>query len=238
MQVVEVTGLSVRSAVISMCRRETPLKFALFPVFRVASPAFSRQIRARLRECDLIVAEGVEDRAPSLAGPGVPYRLAPRLRRNGLAAQDVSTLLPDGVAVVRPEPTGGRAEPGPQKPPWRDHAALVLAAPLVGLAFAARRPRAHFIQRCFDQHLEVDDMPPVHQAERRAAAYAPAGAGGQRDGPLLTALERIHREHAREPLTVAVVFGAQRIPQIARDLNERLGYRPREAEWLTVVVLA
>lgn len=231
MQVVEVTGLSVRSAVISMWRRETPLKFALFPVFHVASPAFYRQVRARLRDCDLILAEGVGGPALSVAGPAVLSRLAPRLRRNGLALQDESTLLPDGVAVVRPDPGGAQHEA--KAPPGSKHGLGVFAAPLAGLRFAIRGPRMFF-----GEDLKVGELSFTHGTEYFKAADPPAGAGEQCDEQLHAALGRIHREHAGEPITVGVVYGARRIPAIARDLNANLGYRLREAEWLTVALLA
>ncbi|HEY3872553.1 MAG TPA: hypothetical protein VGM10_29625 [Actinocrinis sp.] len=224
MQVVEVTGLSVRSAVISMCRRETPLTFALFPVFRVASPAFYRQVRARLRECGLILAEGT--------GPAVPSRLAPRLRRSGLALQGDNTLLPDGVAVVRPDPAGAQHE-ARAAAPGRRYGLGALAAPLAGLRFAIRGPRMFF-----GEDLKVGELSFPYRSEYFKAADPSAGANEQCGEQLHAALGRIHREHAREPMTVGVVCGAPRIPAVARDLNASLGYRLREAEWLTVALLA
>jgi hypothetical protein len=235
MQCVEVTGLSVRSAVISMCRRETPLKFALFPVFHVASPAFYRQVRARLRDCDLIVAEAIEGSSHAASGPAVSPRIAPRLRRNGLALQDDSTLFPDGVAVVRPDGDDARSGAGAETsaPPGRRHGLTVLTAPLAGLLLAIRGPRMFF-----GEDLAVDDPPPNRRTDHTKAADSPAKADGQCDGQLYAALGRIHREHSREPITVGVVYDARHIPAIAHDLNANLGYRPRESEWLTVAVLA
>ncbi|MGW8800759.1 hypothetical protein ACWGN9_27350 [Streptomyces sp. NPDC055775] len=60
MQIIDVTGHAVRSAVITMRRTETPLEYVIFPMLHVASPTFNSQVRIRLRECDLIVIEGPE----------------------------------------------------------------------------------------------------------------------------------------------------------------------------------
>ncbi|WP_330242706.1 MULTISPECIES: hypothetical protein [unclassified Streptomyces] len=48
MQIIEVTGYAVRSAVITMGRTGTPLEFVIFPMLHVASPTFSSQVRIRL----------------------------------------------------------------------------------------------------------------------------------------------------------------------------------------------
>jgi pheromone shutdown protein TraB len=57
----------------------------------------------------------------------------------------------------------------------------------------------------------------------------------RRDQLLLDALGRIHLERCDESITVAVVYGAGHIPAVAAGLMARYGYRPREAEWITLL---
>lgn len=99
MQIIEVTGFGARSAAITLRRDDTPLKFVVFPMLHVASPAFYAQVRSRLKACDLIVVEGIQGKAAQVSAMTLAYRFAPRRRRNGLAEQSESTLLPAGVPV-------------------------------------------------------------------------------------------------------------------------------------------
>lgn len=77
MQIIEVTGYAVRSAVITMRRTGTPLEFVIFPMLHVASPTFYSQIRVRLKECDLVVAEGIRGRSVGVSALTLAYRFAP-----------------------------------------------------------------------------------------------------------------------------------------------------------------
>lgn len=40
-----------------------------------------------------------------------------------------------------------------------------------------------------------------------------------------------------EPIEVAVDYGAAHMPAVVQGLGEQFGYRPRSAEWLTVIEL-
>jgi hypothetical protein len=70
---------------------------------------------------------------------------------------------------------------------------------------------------------------------------AAAEQGGQgegeldRDERLLAALSELVRTRSSERIDVAVVYGARHVPAIVRGLADRHGYRPRTAEWLTVL---
>lgn len=232
MQVVEVTGYAVRSAVITLRRRETPLRIVLFPMFHVASPSFFAQVRLRLAGCDVIVAEGVRGRAREVSTLTAAYRFAPKRSRNGLVEQDYATLLPAGVPVVAPDATAQQVASDLRRLPRLTRLPLMMLAPVMGLIFMLRGPRAFF-----DEDLAVDDLPLTHRAEWLERDGDPlAAVNDRRDRMLLDALARIHEHRGQEPITVAVVYGASHIPAVAAALFSRFGYRPREAEWITVVV--
>ncbi|WP_329175102.1 hypothetical protein [Streptomyces sp. NBC_01477] len=233
MQIVEVTGLAVRSAVFTMRRKGTPLEFVVFPMTHVASPTFYRQVRRRLRDCDLIVMEGVKGRSAGLSTLTLAYRFAPRRRRNGLVAQNDAGLLPEGVPVLYPDVTAAEAMADLRELPRATYVLLMVLAPLMGLVFALRGPRAFL-----DENQVVEDLPPTLRAEMSAGNDVERALTVRRDRRLLEALDAIHTERRDEPIRVAVVYGAGHVPAIVAGLAERYGYLPRDSEWLTVVVPA
>ncbi|MGQ4515401.1 hypothetical protein [Streptomyces sp. DW26H14] len=233
MQIVEVTGYAIRSAVITMRRRETPLEFVIFPMQHVASPTFYSQVRARLGRCDLIVIEGVRGRSAGLSALTLAYRFAPRRRRNGLREQREELLLPGDVPVIHPDLTAAEAMADLRELPRWLYLLLMVAAPVMGLVFALRGPGAFL-----DEDLVVEDLPSTFRAEMLADHPVEHALTDRRDQRLLDALGEIHAERGDEPIRVAVVYGAGHVPAIVSGLAHRYGYRPREAEWLTVLVLA
>ncbi|MET8832110.1 hypothetical protein ABZX40_40840 [Streptomyces sp. NPDC004610] len=230
MQIVEVTGYAVRSAVITMRRRGTPLEFVIFPMLHAASPTFYSQVRLRLAECDLIVLEGVRGKSLGLRALTLAYRFAPRRRRNGLQEQHDDLLLPEGVPVVRPDVTAAEAVEDLKSLSRWTYLMLMVAAPVLGLVVALRGPRAFL-----NEDLAVEDLPSTARAETLADDPVEHALTDRRDQRLLDALGEIHTERATEPIRVAVVYGARHAPAIVSGLWDRYGYRPREAEWLTVL---
>ncbi|MFG1809264.1 hypothetical protein [Streptomyces sp. NPDC049040] len=231
MQIVEVTGYAVRSAVYTMRRKDTPLQFVLFPMLHVASPTFYAQVRRRLRTCDLIVMEGIKGRSAGVGTLTLAYRFAPRRRRNGLVEQHDADLLPAGVPVLYPDVTAAEAMADLRALPRMTYATLMVAAPVMGLVFAIRGPRAFL-----DEDLAVEDLPSTHEAEALADHEVLHAMTDRRDRRLLEALGAIHAERRDEPIRVAVVYGAGHVPAIVTGLVEGFGYQPRDAEWLTVLV--
>lgn len=229
-QVIEVTGYAIRSSVITMRRRQSPLRFQLYPMMHVASPTFYQQVASRLAACDLIVAEGVKGKSAAVSTLTLAYRFAPRRSRNGLDLQDSRTLLPAGVPVLNPDVTAAEVARQLRTLPRLTRWAVLAGAPVYGLIFALRGPRAFL-----DEDMVVEDLPTTRRAERIADDGFAEVFGGGRDRRLLAALDKIHEERRDEPITVAVVYGADHVPAIAAGL-QRHGYRPREAEWLTVCV--
>ncbi|MDT9700865.1 hypothetical protein [Streptomyces sp. P17] len=233
MQIIEVTGYAVRSAVITMRRTGTPLEFVVFPMLHVASPTFYAQVRLRLRECDLIVMEGIRGKSAGISALTLAYRFAPRRRRNGLQEQRDEVLLPESVPVIKPDVTAAEAIADLKALPRWTYALLMAGAPAMGLVFALRGPRAFL-----DEDLAVDDLPSTLRAEMMADDPLEHALTDRRDKRLLDALGELLAERADEPIRVAIVYGAGHVPAIVSGLMDRYGYRAREAEWLTVLVPA
>ncbi|WP_425837789.1 hypothetical protein [Streptomyces fractus] len=232
MQIIEVTGYAVRSAVVTLRRRGTPMEFVVFPMLHVASPTFYDQVRLRLRKCDLIVVEGIRGKSAAVSALTLAYRFAPRRSRNGLQEQRAD-LLPESVPVVCPDVTAAEAVADLKTLPRWMYLMMLLGAPVMGLVFALRGPRAFL-----DEDMELDDLPMTARAEMLADHPIGHAMSDHRDQRLLDALDGIHAEHHTEPLRVAIVYGAGHVPAIVAGLRERHGYLPRDAEWLTVHLMA
>lgn len=233
MRIVEVVGSTVRHAVMILRRRDTALQFMLVPMTHVACPEFYEQVRRRLSACDLIVAEGFQDRSWQVGVLTMAYRFMPRRRRNGLVLQDDAMLLPPGVPVVVPDVTAAQAVADLRAlGRWR-YWGLLVAAPVFGAVAAVRGPRM-FLGR----NLEV--RIPVTRAGVRMPHYdlGPVGRAmlERRDRHLIEALGQIHLQRQHESITVAVVYGAEHIPEVYASLLVHYGYRPGETEWLTAIV--
>jgi hypothetical protein len=247
MQIIESSVIGVRSSVLRLTRAGSPLEFRFFPMVHVGEPAFYAAVTDRLRRCDLVVAEGVGGTATpegrvSSPSPTVgsvaasaltaSYRLPARFGRTGLVEQNIpyATL---GVPVRYPDMTDEQFSTGWRAvPAWQRALALGLS-PLAGLdrmLFGSRRELARQLS-CDDldwqdELLDVDSMDDLL-----------ALLGEKRDQLLITELDRIHREHVEESVTVGVVYGAAHTAPAVHGMRTLHRYGIRSAEWLTVFSL-
>jgi len=222
MQYIEASVIGVRSAVITLKRRATPLRFVLIPMVHVAEPGFYREVAALAGNCALIVAEGVPSRyAPMQA-------MMARLRWDRLVDQITSLDLESlGVPVQ-----------------WEF---VVDDQPKSGLDQAKARATdvtAAVVLRALGRYGSPLGLPSLDQADDHddrwewlASGRLDRFLGGQqqhRDSQLVQALAAIHAERQHDPAAVAVVFGAAHIPAVVDHLTGQFGYYVGDASWLTV----
>jgi len=74
----------------------------------------------------------------------------------------------------------------------------------------------------------------AHQATSIDVIAHPGRPGQPWQRTLMTA---VHEVHAAELLTVAIGYGAYRVPAITHGRRDRYGYFVRDAAWLTVFTL-
>jgi hypothetical protein len=229
-QIIETSVIGVRSAVITFRRTDTPMQIVLFPMLHLGTTNFYKAVAARLRDCQLVVAEGIKGKSATTSLLTMSYRLLGRSRRLGLVVQDLhlDTL---GIPVIRPDMTG--EELGSR---WRNgvrllHRVMIIAAVPV---FAAGM-LLFGTRRVLGRYLALDDLP-TREQEITEAAFEDIDDNilRDRDALLIDALTSLHQERSAEPIRVAVVYGAGHIPAVAAMLVSRLGYHARAAEWLTV----
>jgi hypothetical protein len=236
MQIIEVTDLAVRSAVIRLRHRESPMRFVIYPMIHMARPTFYKAVAAGLKRADVVVVEGVgggrRRRSVMFSALTLSYRVLRFNRRAKLVEQDIDYAAL-GVPVVRPDVSLEEFADGWRRAPLRDRLVMWCFLPLVVVArlFGGTR-------MIWSRSMEQNDLPSPED-EEIADRYPELDEafGGERDERLLAALYRLHEERHAEDIEIAVVYGAGHVPAIVRGLRDRYGYRPRSADWLTVVDL-
>jgi hypothetical protein len=228
-QLIEASITGVRSAVITLRSRDAPLVFVLFPMLHLGTEAFYGTVASRLNSCDVVVAEGISGRSVVVAALTLTCRLPGRRRRLGLVKQHID-LAGLGVPVIRPDMTSAEFSTGWRAVPLLQRALVICLAPLVAAVFWLIGTR-----RILSRYAAVDDLPAPGESQLRDQAGELVDLiVDRRDRLLLSALDALCDQHMTEPMTVAVVYGAGHMPAVAHHLAAAHGYRPREAEWLTV----
>ncbi|MBU2665376.1 hypothetical protein KOI35_17865 [Actinoplanes bogorensis] len=224
MQLTEVSVFGLRSVVLVLRHRESPLRFVLLPTVHLGRPDYYQQLARRLATCDLIVAEMYD--GPS--STGLAYLTALRLTRQhrggplvhqniDYRALGVPTVWPDGEVIPgrhRRMPLWG----------WLD---LITMVPYLTVTMAIGG-RDFLLRRNFE--ISDDSEPRLRPAILHRMLLE------ERDHLLLATLTGIHHERRHEHIDVAVIYGAAHLPAVVRLLAGRLGYRPqRGGEWLVVI---
>jgi len=232
MQIVEVSSFGVRSAVITLRRKGSPLHFVLYPMLHMASEGFYGEIRRRLKTADIIVVEGVwkgnsRKGAVLMRALTFSYRVLKFNRRANLVEQDIDySEYP--VPIVHPDVSADEFAQGWGKLSLTNRLLMwaVLPVVVIGRLFGGSR-------WIWDRAMEETDLPDVETLPDEFDEVFL----GERDRRLLEALYEVHQKNSEENLEVAVVYGAGHVTAIVRGLLERCGYRPRSADWVTVVSL-
>jgi hypothetical protein len=229
MQLIEVSVTGVRSAVITLQSKGTPMRIILFPMVHVGAPDFYRSVTARLANCGLIVAEGISGRSVTAWALTLAYRLPTRGRHLALTVQDID-YASLSIPIVRPDMTAQQFRKRWRSIPVLQRLAVWCLVPPFALAFALLGTR-----RTLSRHLSSDDLPALAEEQaRQAIPELTELILDHRDALLMASLASIHQEWHAEKIDVAVVYGAGHMPAITHELLRRYNYRPRTAEWLTV----
>jgi hypothetical protein len=230
MQLVEVSMTGVRSAAITLKAPDTAMRIILFPMLHLGSASYYRSVNARLANCDLIVAEGVAGRSVIGWAISLAYRLPARRRRLALIVQtiDYASL---GVPVVRPDMTARQFRERWRSVPLLQRLAVWCLVPPFALSFALLGTR-----RTLSRHVGAEDLPdPMEMQARQLMPQFHELLLDHRDRLLTDCLASIYEARHAEEIDVAVVYGAGHMAAVTRELFRRYHYRPRTADWLTVL---
>jgi hypothetical protein len=228
-QIIENSVVGTRSAVLRLTKRGGGPAIVVFPMLHVAEPQFFRDVEARLRECDLLVVEGIQGESSAVDGLTMTYRVMPANEESGLVEDNIP-YGDLGVPFVAPDMSGEEFQEGFEELPWKTRAVMWAAAPVVSIGqfFAGRRV-------LLSPDIEVNDLP-TRQEELRGEEWDRFFdlLLDRRDDRAVAAVAGVVRDRGDEALEVAVVYGARHVPGILRGLY-KLGYRVVEADWLMAV---
>jgi hypothetical protein len=230
-QIIEVTGLGVRSAAIRLRRRDSALQFVVYPMIHMARPQFYRDVTTRLRRAQLIVVEGVHGgrTSPLFQALTLSYRVLRFNRRVQLVEQNIDYQAL-GVPIIHPDVSAGEFRADWRRVPWRGRMLMWLVLPVVIVARLFGGTGA-----IWTRALALDDQPsPEEEAMAEVMPEVDAALLDRRDQRLLTALYALHEQRCDEAIEVAVVYGAAHVPAIVHGLADKYGYQARSADWLTV----
>jgi hypothetical protein len=228
-QLVEVSVTGVRSAVVTLRAPGRPQRILLFPMLHLGAPGFYADVTARLARCAVVVAEGIRERSLITRAVTISYRLPGRRSRLGLVVQEINYSGLE-TQVIRPDMTGRQLRAGWRAVPLVQRAAVLAMAPIVGATFWLLGTR-----RMLARYAAVEDLPGAAEVIMRERTEALTDLLlDRRDALLAAALDEILEQRRDEALDIAVVYGAAHMPALTRYLLARYGFRPREAEWLTV----
>ena len=207
------------------------MRFVLFPMLHLGTPSFYEDVTRRLRDCDLVVAEGIRGRSVTASALVLTYELFGRVRRDGLVVQriDYRSLR---VPVVGPDMSASEFREGWRRVPLTLRLGVWTLVPLyaMGMLFFGSR-------EVVARNAEVDDLPTREEAEVSGDEHvAPFWRllVDDRDAHLLSALDRIHEERCGEAIQVGVVYGASHMPAVVHHLSRRFGYWAHDADWMIV----
>jgi hypothetical protein len=219
MQFIESSVVGVRSSVLTLARRESPMRFRLFPMVHVGERSFYEQVTARLRNCAIIVAEG----SPMGSAP-MQERMS-RIRFDDRVDQIVALDL-DALAI----PVFWEHTPRP--PESRKERLTSTAADSAGAV--AMRLLGRYGDPLGVPNLDEADDHDDRWVDGRAGRWLRDRVVDRRDDALNRRLTSLHQEHHERPFTVAVVYGAGHMPAVMEHLRAEFGYFVKDAEWLVV----
>jgi len=225
-QVIDDTALGIRSAVLTLGRRGSPVTFVVIPMMHLGSPGFYKEVQGLLERSDLVVMEGVQGRRARVIT--LAYRLAGGHRRDGLISQgDGLDLAAFEDRMVRPDMNAAEFGASWGRLRWWTRASVYVIAPIVGLMMLVVGP-----ERLLRGRMKFEDTPEYR------AIDDPWGLDdalvSPRDLLLCAELARIDVESGDTPTTVTVCWGAYHVPAVMRTLRGELRYRVTDARWITI----
>ena len=226
MQIVEANDLWVRVVELRVERSATPLRFVLYPMLHVGAPSFYQEIQRRLAAVEVAVVEGV---GRSRAVTGLT-RGSSAIARDATLGLTLQRIDHDAIAaqVICPDMTGPEFEARWRTVPrWQRGLTQAISRSLP----AAQRLLGPSWVRETLQDVSLDDLPTSDEPDPEWIAEIDRVVVDERDVLLVEALFELHERRSREPITVAVVYGARHMRAVTTALTRRYGYKVRAGDW-------
>jgi len=195
-------------------------------MIHIADSSFYSAIRARLSSCDVIIVEGVRGFQAALGT--LTYRIPAKRRSLGLVLQS---------DALRHSELPGIKIHGDMDPksfalswsgiPWIQRMAVLVLAPLYGVALYLFASREYFTRR----H-SVDSLPDGRESTQPQVRELIVD---ERDQRLIETIESCLAERPNDQRKVAILFGAGHMPAVVGMLTARHAYRVVHSEWITAI---
>lgn len=226
-------SFDVRSGVFTLKHPYHPLVFQLYPMVHLAAPEFYNAVAARLRVCDAILYEGVKSATVGILTKA--YELAGGSSRLGLVTQSKALRLEEMPGtLIHADVSGADFDCEWRRVPLLHRLLVYSLAPLVGLFF-----RFAGTKDLIAAGMHVDELSTEEVSDEDESGWdlMEEAIMETRDRHLVGVLRAFFEQRQSEPLTAAVVFGAQHMPAITCALTRGCGYRVVRADTLIVFEL-
>jgi hypothetical protein len=232
MEFIDSNSFDVRAAVYTLKHPSDPLEFIILPMIHVGTPEYYRKIRGRLEECDLILSEGVSGTTSQILT--LAYRFMVRRERLGLVTQDELRVRELEAKLVHADIDAGSFQSAWSGIPLRVRALLVGVVPFFALYLYLSATRKSIAKR-----MKIGDL--VTREEILDASDASEKVEDVllhgRDAHLEKVIADLYAKERKNPLKVAILFGAAHMRAVARLLLNTLGYQIVDGDWVTVFEL-
>ena len=195
-------------------------------MIHIADSSFYAAIRAQLSSCDVVIVEGVRTFQSRLIT--LSYRIPAKRRSLGLVLQSEALRQSEfaGVSIH------GDMDPESfalswSEIPWIQRMAVLLLAPLCGVAMYLFASREYFARRHTVDSLPDRLHPGLSQVRELIV--------DERDQRLIARLESCLVERRDDQRKVAILFGGGHMPAVVGALTSRHAYRVVHSEWITAI---
>ena len=225
MQLVEVSEIGVRAAIVRLVSPNAKLVWLMFPMIHLGEREYYAEVERRMADCDLVLAEGIDSRIVSALTAS--YRNMAGLRDAVVQPDPIST---SSAEVVNADISGAEFDEAWKQMPFAMRMAVPLLSPLYGLwvRYTASPESWH-------RNLETSDLPDDLDLELQVRLpHFFDLIFGRRDRHLFEQIEVVQGKWSGEDRVVGVAWGAGHIGAVVHHLSSRWGYFGQSADWITV----
>lgn len=230
MQFIEKNSFNVRSAVYRLKSDKLTFEFVLFPMIHVGSKEFYDEMRKRIMQCDLILAEGVKTKKAALLT--LSYSVVKKIKRMELVTQQDALRLSDlSHKIINSDLSGPKFDKEWSSLPLSFRCQLVLFVPIY-VIYLFLFGTKNFLAR----NMTLDDLPSSEEILYTDEEFEKFDnlIIDARDKHLIMVIEKLLNEKSNDRKIIGIVYGARHMRNVVSYLQTKQGYRIAGAEWVTV----
>lgn len=233
MQLLESSDLGLRSARLTFRSATSNVMITLFPMIHLGEAAFYETVYRDAYAHDAVLVEGV--RSPVATRITRAYRWIEDAKEIGLVVQPRLSLQPNSqAAIIHADLSGDEFERHWRKVPLHLRLLIYMAAPTYALYHRWFGSRASLA----NGHA-LDDLPSRGETLRWTPEYASIDQVilAERDKRLVEVMGDYLDVATTEPRRLAVVYGAQHMRAVTKELTRNRGFHCMNSEWMLVFSL-